>query len=73
MKFVKTTFNVKVNEGTLTNPFPSITEVKIAGTATTAYTYDAETHTITFNDAPADGAAIAVTCNRRTGLIFASA
>ena len=51
---------------TLTAPFPSITEVKIAGTATTAYTYDAETHTITFNEAPAADAAIAVTCNRRS-------
>ena len=51
---------------TLTAPFPSITEIKIAGTATTAYTYDAETHTITFNDAPASGAAIVVTCSLRS-------
>ena len=46
----------------LTRPFPSITEVKVGGTATTAYTYDAATHTITFTTAPADQAAITVSC-----------
>ena len=46
----------------LTRPFPSITEVKVGGTATTAYTYDAATHTITFTTAPADQAAIIVSC-----------
>ena len=46
----------------LTRLFPSITEVKVGGTATTAYTYDAATHTITFTTAPADQAAIVVSC-----------
>lgn len=46
----------------LTRPFPSITEVKVGGTVTTAYTYDTATHTITFTTAPADQAAIVVSC-----------
>lgn len=49
----------------LTRPFPSITEVKVGGTATTAYTYDAATHTITFTTAPADQAAITVSCAKQ--------
>ena len=52
-------------EFTLTKPFPSISEIKIAGKATTEYTYDPETHKITFNSAPASGAAIAVSSEAR--------
>lgn len=39
----------------LTNEMASIASVTIGGTATTAYTYDADTHTITFTAAPAAG------------------
>ena len=40
----------------LTNEMAGIASVTIGGTATTAYTYDVDTHTITFTDAPAAGA-----------------
>jgi hypothetical protein len=50
---------------TLTNYYPSLTSVKINGTATTAYTYDAATQTITFTEAPASGASIVVTCDNQ--------
>lgn len=39
----------------LTNEMASIASVTIGGTATTAYTYDVDTHTITFTDAPVAG------------------
>lgn len=39
----------------LTNEMAAVASVTIGGTATTAYTYDADTHTITFTDAPAAG------------------
>lgn len=39
----------------LTNEMAGIASVTIGGTATTAYTYDVDTHTITFTDAPAAG------------------
>lgn len=52
-------------EFTLTKHFPSVTEVKIGGTATTAYTYDAANYKITFTTAPENDAAIVVTCGRR--------
>lgn len=39
----------------LTNEMASIASVTIGGTATTAYTYDADTHTITFTATPAAG------------------
>lgn len=52
-------------EFTLTKHFPSLTEVKVGGTATTAYTYDAATQKITFTTAPASAAAIVVTCALR--------
>lgn len=39
----------------LTNKMAAIASVTIGGTATTAYAYDANTHTITFADAPAAG------------------
>jgi hypothetical protein len=50
---------------TLTKHFPNLTEVKVGGTATTAYTYDAATQTLTFTSAPADQAAIVATCATR--------
>lgn len=39
----------------LTNEMAAVASVTIGGTATTAYTYDADTHTITFTAAPAAG------------------
>lgn len=39
----------------LTNEMAAVASVTIGGTATTAYTYNADTHTITFTDAPAAG------------------
>lgn len=39
----------------LTNEMAAVASVTIGGTATTAYTYDADTHTITFAAAPAAG------------------
>lgn len=39
----------------LTNEMAAVASVTIGGTATTAYTYDTDTHTITFTDAPAVG------------------
>lgn len=39
----------------LTNEMADVASVTIGGTATTAYTYDADTHTITFTDAPTAG------------------
>ena len=39
----------------LTNEMAAVASVTIGGTTTTAYTYDADTHTITFTDAPAAG------------------
>lgn len=39
----------------LTNEMAAVASVTIGGTATTAYTYDAGTHTITFTAAPAAG------------------
>lgn len=39
----------------LINEMASVASVTIGGTATTAYTYDADTHTITFTDAPTAG------------------
>lgn len=39
----------------LTNEMAAIASVTIGGTATSAYTYDVDTHTITFTDAPAAG------------------
>ena len=39
----------------LANEMAAIASVTIGGTATTAYTYDVDTHTITFTDAPAAG------------------
>ena len=39
----------------LTNEMAAVASVAIGGTATTAYTYDADTHTITFTDAPVAG------------------
>lgn len=52
-------------EFTLTKHFPSVTEVKIGGTATTAYTYDAANYKITFTTAPENDAAIVITCGLR--------
>ena len=52
-------------EFTLAKHFPSVTEVKIGGTATTAYTYDAANYKITFTTAPENDAAIVVTCSLR--------
>lgn len=40
---------------TLTNEMAGISTVTIGGTATTAYSYDVDTHTITFETAPASG------------------
>ena len=45
---------------TLTGEVGSIISVTVGGTATTAYTYNADTKTITFTTAPADDAAIKV-------------
>lgn len=39
----------------LTNEMAAVASVTIGGTATTAYTYDADTHTITFTAAPVAG------------------
>lgn len=39
----------------LTNEMAGIASVTIGGTATTAYTYDVDTHTIAFTDAPTAG------------------
>jgi hypothetical protein len=39
----------------LTNEMAAVASMTIGGTATTAYTYDADTHTITFAAAPAAG------------------
>lgn len=39
----------------LTNEMAGIATVTVGGTATTDYSYDADTHTITFNTAPAAG------------------
>lgn len=39
----------------LTNEMASIASVTIGGTAVTSYTYDIDTHTITFTDAPVAG------------------
>ena len=39
----------------LTNEMAGIATVTVGGTATTAYSYDADTHTITFETAPAAG------------------
>lgn len=39
----------------LTNEMAAVASVTIGGTATTAYIYNADTHTITFTDAPAAG------------------
>ena len=46
---------------TLTGDVLRITGVTVSGTATTAYTYDAETKTVTFTTAPADNAEIKIT------------
>ena len=45
----------------LTGNVLRIISVTVGGTATTAYTYDADTQTVTFTAAPADNAAIKVT------------
>ena len=39
----------------LTNEMAAVASVTIGGTATTAYTHDADTHTITFTESPAAG------------------
>lgn len=39
----------------LTNEMAAVASVTIGGAATTAYTYDVDTHTITFTDAPTAG------------------
>ena len=46
---------------TLTGDVLRILNVTVGGTATTAYTYDAATQTVTFTNAPANNAAIKVT------------
>ena len=46
---------------TLTGNVLRILSVTVGGTATTAYTYDADTKTVTFSAAPANNAAIKVT------------
>ena len=46
---------------TLTGDVLRILEVTVSGTATTAYTYDADTKTVTFTAAPANNAPIKVT------------
>ena len=46
---------------TLTGNVLRIIGVTVGGTATTAYTYDADTQTVTFNAAPANNAAIKIT------------
>ena len=46
---------------TLTGDVLRILNVTVGGTATTAYTYNAETQVITFTTAPANNAAIKVT------------
>ena len=50
---------------TLTKKFPAVTGVTVGGTSTTAYTYDPATYEITFTTAPANSAAIVVTCADR--------
>lgn len=45
----------------LTKKMYGVNTVTVAGTATTAFTYDPDTFTITFTTAPASGAAIVVT------------
>ena len=46
---------------TLTGNVLRIIGVTVGGTATTAYTYDADTQVVTFNSAPANNAAIKIT------------
>lgn len=50
---------------TLTKKFPAVTGVTVGGSATTAYTYNPATYKITFTSAPANSAAIVVTCADR--------
>ena len=50
---------------TLTKKFPKITGVTVGGNDTTAYTYNPANYKITFTSAPANAAAIVVTCADR--------
>lgn len=50
---------------TLAKKFPKVTAVTVGGTATTAYTYNSATYEITFTTAPANSAAIVITCADR--------
>lgn len=50
---------------TLTKKFPAVTGVTVGGTTTTAYTYNPANYKITFTSAPANSAAIVVTCADR--------